>query len=120
MTVAAKIITAVVPKLALPRAAVPRQIMPPVMATTVTEVPARYRLRVVNSRSAIDAVAVAVAVDLPSVVVALACVPYQPGLAQNDDHDNYHSEGPAEPVLPRLEQGHVEVVGDEGEEPHGL
>ncbi len=65
-------------------------------------------------------VAVAVGVDLPCVVVALGRVAHRPGLAQDDDPDDHHGKGPAEPVLPRLQQGHVEVVGDEGEEPHRL
>ena len=118
MTAATKTITAVVPMLASPRAAVPRQIMPLVMAAAVTAVP--RDVPVAPREPLFCLVAVAVGVGLPCVVVAPGGVAHQPGLAQDDDRDNRHGEGPAEPVLPRLQQGHVEVEGDEGEEPHRL
>jgi len=78
------------------------------MATAVTAVSPRYRFRRV------------VGPGLPGVVVAPGGVADQPGLAEDDGDDDRGGEGPAEPVLPRLKQGHVEVVGDEGEEAHRL
>ena len=78
MTVAAKIISAVVPILALPRAGMPREIMPLVTAAAVTAASPMYRLRRLNPPFSLAVVAVGV--DLPGVagvlVGGMVCVRY--------------------------------------------